>query len=148
MTFADRVAEHQAAKLQKLRDETGCVSGTDVPCRSGGRSYSDGTNTLPLGDAIDTVLAQPAVNDRSLSERLRTKVGLGDKPALRRSLFARLERLHRVHRDAIEQVIAEAWAQSAGAHRRDRYFCRSVVCKLAALGLDHRGAVGGVADVI
>ena len=97
---------------------------------------------------LSAVIRDPSINDVGLFERLRRKVGLGDDPKKRRAFFDRLVKLHQTNPDLVESIIAEAWAQSVGARRRDRYFCKSVTQKLA----ENHGAVTrlgtGVDDVI
>ena len=134
--------------LAKLRERTGCTSGTDVGCRSGGRSSSDSTEPLHLGSAIGTVLDRPSINDISLAERLAKRVGYGDNPAKRKALFSRLQKLWLAHREAVEQLVAEAWAQAASARRRDRYFCKAICAKLAESGLELGRGAAGCADAI
>lgn len=97
---------------------------------------------------LAAVLRDPTINDVGLFERLRRKVGLGDDPKKRRAFFDRLVKLHQCAPELVESVIAEAWAQSVGARKRDRYFCKAVALKLA----ENHGAVTrtgtGVDDVI
>ena len=103
---------------------------------------------LHIGSAVNTVLDRPSVNDISLAERLAKRVGYGDNPAKRKALFSRLQRLWSMHREAVEQLVAEAWAQAASARRRDRYFCKAICAKLAESGLELGRGNGGLADAI
>lgn len=151
MSLREQMQQRQAQKLQELRDRTGCVTGASLQAAAERAQQptihqraADVTESSTLSEAVNVVLQRPSVNDVSLIERLTRRVGLGDDPKKRRTLFSRLDRLHRLHRETVESLIAEAWAQAAGARRRDRYFCRAICAKLAESGLElGRGAAGG-----
>ncbi len=63
--------------------------------------------------------------------------GLGQEPALRRALYARLEHIERIHGQKAELIIAEArsMAKLPTTKRPGNYFARAVLLKLREAGL-------------
>lgn len=128
------VQEAQQQQLLRLRQIQGVGRAADLP--------------QPLRNAVEEVQAKPAVNDVSLVERLERRVGLGDQPAKRRALYVRLQKLRALQPELVEQLVAEAWAQSVSARRRDLYFCRAIAMKVIEHKLETGRTVGGEADEI
>ena len=125
-TFRDLVAKHQRRRQDHISEDSIC----------------------DLGGALAEVEADPAINDVPLSERLLRRVGLGENPAKRRAFFRRVCELHRKFPELLEELIAEAWAQSVGVQRRERYFCSALAGKLRDRSQELGAKLGGSNDVI
>lgn len=97
------------------------------------RSQPD--ETLPIAAAIDAVVEDPGLNDCTFFERLQRRVGLGDKPELRRKLFRLLDRLHHSNPDLVERCCCEVWASAVGARFPGRYFCVGIKRRLLECGI-------------
>jgi len=70
-----------------------------------------------------------------LSTKLERRFGLGAQPEKRLALYKRLELAIEVHGERAYTAIRTVAAEAAGARKPDRYFCRSVICRLREGGL-------------
>lgn len=109
------------------------------------------SDAVSTPEAIDSIMARmlsrsklenasqqgekPLFETPTIIARLRKKFGLGDQPAKRMALYQQLQNLEAVHGSIVLDVISEAVAESLGADKPDRYFCRAVKMKLQARGL-------------
>jgi len=75
--------------------------------------------------------------DDGLVAGLIKDFGLGQEPALRRALYARLEHVERLHGQKAELIIAEArsMAKLPSTRKPGNYFARAVLLKLREAGL-------------
>jgi|SRR5215470_12416081 len=78
----------------------------------------------------------------TLVERLTRRFGLGDRPARRKALYARLDALVAGDEDGpVMRVIRAAAAASSGARKPGHYFAAAVCGMLRDLGLAVEGGV-------
>jgi hypothetical protein len=115
------------AKVERARDR----------CREaevrGLRDRLEGLGALMPGVVSDVV--RETFQGVSVSDRLKRKFGLGQKPDRRQALYFRLEALAHTHGDKVLVLISTAVAQAAGANDPGRYFSAAVVRMLREAGL-------------
>jgi hypothetical protein len=70
----------------------------------------------------------------TITQRLRTKFGVGAQPVKRMALYRRLEWIVDKHGDRAYQIISETIALSVDLDYPDRYFCRTVSMRFKELG--------------
>lgn len=88
-----------------------------------------------IGGVVDTLLVTPPADEPTFYDRLVRRVGLGDKPELRRKLFRLLDRLHHGQSDLVERCCSEVWCSAVGARYPGRYFCVGIKRRLAEAGI-------------
>ena len=90
-----------------------------------------------LGDVFRQRLAESGNGTPSadhIVERLIRKFGDGDKPALRRALFARLSAEAELRGEDVLRIISECVLASESATYKDRYFCAAVTRRMREAG--------------
>lgn len=97
------------------------------------------THETPIGKLLETRLLNLAHNldEKHLiltAVRLEKELGVGDHPAIRRSLYRKLEALQREHGAAVWKVIWRALKRSRSAKLPGRYFCAVAIDELEQLG--------------
>lgn len=70
-----------------------------------------------------------------LADRLQKRFGLGNKPAVRRGLYERLQLAVEIHGQPAFTALRTVAAESDGKNKPDRYFCRAAICRLRETGL-------------
>lgn len=90
---------------------------------------------VALADALPKTAADLAAERPTLVSRLRTRLGLGDDAKRRMALYLRLQKIHDLYPELVEQAIAEVWmAAVTTASKPDRYFCSAILRRVSELG--------------
>jgi hypothetical protein len=94
------------------------------------------TDPVSLGDSLPVAASKLQEQPPSLVHRLRTKLGLGDDPKKRMALYLRLQMMHEAKPEIVEMAVRQVWSAAATSARDPgRYFCASILRRLAELGV-------------